>query len=333
LVDRAGETERKIAAPTTGRPISEAVKGSIGRGYAASTSSAARRAPVKTSRPAATSFSGSMGPGARVPSGNARPKSAYGNVPGHSLARSKSYHHQASRPATAMKYRESDDEDETVERKGTVTIPTIPTIPKDGISVRKNASTGAKRRLNSLTIPPQRSLQRSGPMAGSRYASSPSAFRPITLVKEEPADTDCDDICGTLGRLNLGVPKAAARDSRVGGGTIPDTEPNPFLRPGIPSSRMKQPTPVKQLTYTPTPLRSTPRMEAPFVNRFTNERLPVFYDERVEAIEREFRTFKEKLEGDIEQAPKYKETINQLQSRGMIAIAGLCGIQANASSQ
>lgn len=40
-----------------------------------------------------------------------------------------------------------------------------------------------------------------------------------------------------------------------------------------------------------------------------------FYDERIEKMEREFRVFKEQMEGDVGQATKYKESIQQLQNR------------------
>jgi len=40
-----------------------------------------------------------------------------------------------------------------------------------------------------------------------------------------------------------------------------------------------------------------------------------FYNERIEAMERDFRMFKEKMEGDIGQATDYKESLQQLQGR------------------
>ncbi|CAE7187394.1 hypothetical protein P3342_008730 [Pyrenophora teres f. teres] len=40
-----------------------------------------------------------------------------------------------------------------------------------------------------------------------------------------------------------------------------------------------------------------------------------FYNERMEAMERDFRMFKEKMETDVRQATDYKESISQLQSR------------------
>jgi kinesin family protein C1 len=135
---------------------------------------------------------------------------------------------------------------------------------------------------------------------------------------EEPADSSCDEICNNLGALTLGVPNAASRDSRVGCGTIPGKEPNPFLKPLPPVSHLPRATPVRQ-PPTPTPARppSTPKIKAPFLNRFTNDRCPDFYDDRIEAMERDFRMFKEKMEGDMQQTTDYKETIQQLQSKGM----------------
>ncbi|KAF2845554.1 kinesin-domain-containing protein [Plenodomus tracheiphilus IPT5] len=40
-----------------------------------------------------------------------------------------------------------------------------------------------------------------------------------------------------------------------------------------------------------------------------------FYNERIEAMERDFRMFKEKMEGDVGQATNYKESLQQLQNR------------------
>jgi len=254
-----------------------------------------------------------VGNGARVPSGNARPKSAYGQ---YGVTRSKS-HHQGTRPATAMKHHEQDaDDDEVHERKGLQPF-SIPTIPKDSLRVQKNAQSAPKRRPNSLSVPPKRSLH----LSTSRAVSSPSNFRSITPVMEEPTDDSCDDICNTLGSLTLGVSKAVHRDSRVGRGSIPGKEQNPFLKPVKPLSLLPRATPARQQA-TPTPARppsTTPRTQAPFINRFTNDRCPDFYDDRVEAIERDFRAFREQMLSDMQQTTDYKDTIQKLQSKGALS--------------
>jgi kinesin family protein C1 len=306
LMEKAGEYDRKLAAPPNSRPVASGVKATAARGLAASTS---RVPPNKSYKqiPSA-SYGASVGPTARAPIAGVRPKSAYGQH-----ARSKS-HSQGMRPATAMmKRRDEDDEDEILERKGVHTF-LIPTIPKETLNVVKNAHPPVERRPSSLGGAPKRALHLSKP----RSVSSPSNFRPITPVMEEPADPGCDDICNHLGALAIGAPNADCRDSRVGCGTIPGKEPNPFLR--HPVSQLPRASPVRQpVTPTPRPISTTPRARAPFfLNRFTNDRCPDFYDDRIEAMERDFRMFKEKLEGDMQHSNNYKETIQQLQTRGRL---------------
>jgi kinesin family protein C1 len=307
LAEKAGEVDRKLAAPPNARPVVNGIKSTIARGFAASTS---RMNPHRSSKQAsatATTFGGSVNPSARVPSGNGRPKSAYGQH-----ARSKS-HHQGMRPATSMMHRDDDaedDEDERHERKG------VHTFPTDTLRVQKNAPLPQKKRPNSLTVPPKKVFR----LSNTRSVSSPSNLRSITPVMEEPADSSCEDICNDLGALKLGAPNAVTRNSRVGCGTIPGKEPNPFLKPQPSQSQIPKMTPVRQIAMpTPSwvPPRSTPRMRAPFLNRFTNDRCPDFYNDRIEAMERDFQMFKEKLEGDMQGSAGFKATIEQLQTRGM----------------
>jgi kinesin family protein C1 len=313
LMEKAGEYDRKLAAPPNPRPVASGVKATTARGLAASTS---RIQPNKSYKQAsATSYGASMGPSARAPTASARPKSAYGQH-----ARSKS-HSQGMRPATAMmKRHEEDDDDEILERKGVHTF-LIPTIPKETLKVVKNAHPPVERRPSSLGGAPKRALH----LSKSRSVSSPSHFRPITPVMEEPADPSCDDICNHLGALSIDAPKADSRDSRVGCGKIPGKEPNPFIRP--PVSQLPRASPVRQpVTPTLRPISTTPRARVPFfLNRFTNDRCPDFYDDRIEAMERDFRMFKEKLEGDMKHSDNYKETIQQLQTRGRLGGSGRSG--------
>lgn len=305
LVEKAAQFDRKPAAPPNARPIANSIKSTVARGFGASTS---RINPNKGSKISSTSlYGGSMGPGARVPSNNARPKSAYGQH-----ARSKS-HHQIMRPGTAMlKHHNDEDEEERRESKGVHTFHMSP-IPKDTLQVSKNTHSAQSKRPKSLTVAPKRAFH----IPTTRSTSSPCNLRSVTPVMEEPADSSCDEICNNLGALKLGAAKAAHRNSRVGSGTIPGKEPNPFLKP--PPSLLPRATPARQ-TATPTPAPpppSTPRRaKAPFLNKFTNDRCPDFYDDRMEAMEREFRMFKEKMEGDMQHTTDYKETIQQLQSRG-----------------
>ncbi|KAF1847582.1 kinesin-domain-containing protein [Cucurbitaria berberidis CBS 394.84] len=113
LAEQAAEPyNRKLVAPPITRPVTNGVKGTMARGMAAPTS---RAIPKNTSRhPSASALSGSVGAGPRIQSGTTRPKSAYGQYGGH--ARSKSQN-PSMRPATAMRHREEDDEEQEAERK------------------------------------------------------------------------------------------------------------------------------------------------------------------------------------------------------------------------
>jgi len=267
--------------------------------------------PSKPSRLAsAPSHSSSVGPVARVPTATARPKSSYGQYGQHGRSKSQ---HQVSRPATAMQQRDDEEDDlERQERKGVHPF-SLSATPMETLKVLKHAPKPLQRRPNSLNVAPTRVSH----LSHSRAVSSPSNFRPITPVMEEPDDS-CDDICNTLGELKLGPAKAETRDSPIGGATIHGKEANPFLKTHVSQIPIK--TPARQM-ITPAPAQkqfaaATPKSLAPFLNRFTNDRCPDFYDDRIETMERDFRMFKEKMESDMQQSTDYKETIQQLQSRG-----------------
>lgn len=306
LAERALEYDRKAAAPPNTRTLGNGVKNAVARSFAASTSRINANKPSKQG--SVSAYGSSVGTGARIPSNNARPKSAYGQH-----ARSKS-HHQGMRPATAMlQQRDEDDEDDRLDRKGVPPF-LISTNPKETLQVSRNAHSASSRRPISLNVAPKRTF----PLSASRATSSPYTLRCFTPVMEDPADSSCDDICTTLGALELGASEAADRRGRVGRGTIRGKESNPFQKPPI--SHLPVATPARQ-TPTPVPVRpppSTPRAQARFLNRFTNDRCPDFYDDRIEAMERNFAMFKEKMEGDMQQATDYKETIQQLQTKGKV---------------
>ncbi|CAN9259281.1 unnamed protein product [Alternaria alternata] len=308
LAEQAGEPISRLKPPPS--KISSGIKSIVPRGLAASTSRATTKPTAR--HPAASTLSGSVG-GAPKASGAVRPKSAYGHG---SHARSKSYQ-QGPRPATAMLNRDDDDDSEQAERKGVQPF-LISTNPSTSARVPGGMPSYLKKRTISLNIFQHRIAGTSGP----RAVSSPSHFRSVTPVIEEPADTDCDDICTAVGALTLGAAKADVRDSQIGRGMTSDYGTNPFLKPKIPPSQLPQRTPTmaRQQQVDPSPLRppsTTPRKSAqkPFLNRFTNDRCPDFYNERMEAMERDFRMFKEKMETDVRQATDYKESIQQLQSR------------------
>lgn len=326
LAEQAGEPiVRKLPAPTTTRPAPSGVKSTIARGLAASTSRATTKSISR--HPSAAALSGSVGAGPRAPTAYARPKSAYGQSSSH--ARSKSYH-TGPRPATSMVKREEDDDSEEAERKGVQAFH-ISTNPTQSLRVPKWPAPVTKQRPNSLHVLSQRAPH----VSATRTVSSPSNVGSTTPVMEEPAYIDCDDICGGIKALNLDASKADNDRNRVRRGTTSGKDENPFLKPKKPSSQLPQPTPTpirqqQPIDYMPFWPPSTPRKQvpAPFLNRFTNDRCPDFYNERMEAMERDFRMFKEKMEGDVGQATGYKESIQQLQSRGTLSLCNLSAITA-----
>lgn len=321
LAERAGDTlSRKPTAPPSSRPLSSSVKSTITRkerGFSASTSTATSRA---ASRPAsrsamAPSFSASMGPGAKAP----RPKSAYGQYAGTHM-RSKS-HHSTARPATSMIRRDEEDVEE--EERGVQPF-LISTNPEESFKALRKTRQAPQTRPHSISIPTQRTFH----LSAARSISSPT-FRPITPVQEEPADADCEDVCASLKALTLGAPDADNHNVGFGRGMpCSDEETNPFIKPA-PPSRLPQATPTRQ---PPTrPPSSTPRTARKrFLNRFTNDQCPDFYDDRMEAMERQFSAFKEKMETDMQKATDQKESIQQLQSRGMSPVVSTRSLQARA---
>ncbi|KAA8617772.1 Kinesin-like protein [Pyrenophora tritici-repentis] len=310
LAEQGGEpiSRGRLPAPK----VSSSIKTTAPRALAASASRTLSRPTAR--HPAASTLHSSVGV-APKPSGSVRPKSAYGH--GGSHGRSKSYH-QAPRPATAMLNRDDDDDDsEQSERKGVHPF-LISTNPPTRLRVPKGVSLDTQKRTASLSI----SGRRFARIPESRAVSSPSAFRPVTPVIEEPSDTECDEICTRVGALTVGASKADIRGSRcVGNGMTSDYGTNPFLKPKLPTSiPQPSPTPIRSQQVDPSlyrPPSTTPRKQplAPFLSRFTNDRCPDFYNERMEAMERDFRMFKEKMETDVRQATDYKESISQLQSR------------------
>jgi kinesin family protein C1 len=175
-----------------------------------------------------------------------------------------------------------------------------------------------RKRPIPITVLPQRTFH----LSAARAVSSPT-FRPITPVQEEPANTDCEEFCANLEALTLSVFDAETRHVGIGRGMpSSDEDANIFLKP-LPFSRLPQATPTRQPpVQTPTrPSFSTPRnTRKRYLNRFTNDYCPDFYDDRMEAMERQFSAFKEKMETDMQKATDQKESIQQLQSRGTFPI-------------
>jgi kinesin family protein C1 len=314
LIERAGDTHsRKPTAPPSSRPLSTSVKSTVARkerGFSASTSTSRAGSRPASRSATAPSFSASMGPGAK----STRPKSAYGQYAGTHV-RSKS-HISTARPATSMLRRDEEDDDE--EERGVPPF-LISTNPGESLRAPRKTRRSPKLRPNSVSIPIQRAFH----LSHSRSVSSPT-FRPITPVQEEPADTDCEEVCANLEAFTLDASGLEPHNVDVGSGMpCSGDETNPFLKP-LPPSRLPQATPTRQPPIQ-SPIRppsSTPRITRKrYLNRFTNDYCPDFYDDRMEAMERQFSAFKEKMETDMQKATDQKESIQQLQSRGMCLCA------------
>lgn len=225
--------------------------------------------------------------------------------------RSKS-NHSTARPATSMYRRDEEEEDE--EERGVQPF-LISTNPGESFKVPRKTRSAQQNHKHSNSITADQVYR----VSHARSISSPT-FRPITPVREEPADADCDDVCRSLKALSLRTSDVDNHNVGFGRGMpCSDEEINPFLKPQRPS-RLPQASPTRQPSV-PTPTRppsSTPRnTRRRFINRFTNDQCPDFYDDRMEAMERQFSAFKEKMETDMQKATDQKESIQQLQGRGM----------------
>ena len=326
LAERAGETSSsRIAAPTTSRPVNNAVKNALANGprpYSGS-ASLSRVPSHKTSKHTAASslFGSSVGHGPRAASANtygARPKSAYG---GHNRSKS---HHQTARPATSFAQHEEDGDSE---RKGVQTF-LISTNPQDRETLRvpKNSSKGpnnvstnhvSSTRPFSLHVPRKRTFHLSAP----RATSSPSSLFPTSPTPEGP--TDADDILDAFGALTLNAPALQGRASHIGRGNTSGKNADISFKSKASSSLLPRRTPNRQPAPLPLPAPGTPtrahrlQLYTPFLNRFTNDRCPAFDDSRVASLEAQFETFKEQIKDDLSQQNSLKDTIKLYESRSM----------------
>lgn len=197
------------------------------------------------------------------------------------------------------------------------------TNPSENLRVSKGAGLVSKTRPNSLSVLQGRRQLKTN----LRYVSAPTNVRSVTPVMEKSPNNDSEDVCSRVATLALDPPKQEVFNTRVGRTPSPDREANPFLKPKRPRSLLPipatpAPTPVRGLDFDATPSRffDMPRrsVQPPYLNRFTNDRCPDFYDQRIEAMETKFREFTEKIEGDVQKATKHEEIIKQLKSQGMM---------------
>ncbi|KAF9737195.1 kinesin [Paraphaeosphaeria minitans] len=294
LAERAVEPfGSKIAAPQSSRSINGTVKNTGSNGSRGLSNSLSRSTSTRAPKHKTMSSSSSLGHNSRAVSAQpARPKSSYGS---HNRSRS-----QYQRPATSMA-----QHDPQPEPQGGHPF-SYSTTPKESASrlhVRKNSSRGPENRMYSFNMSrerPQTPTQRS--------LSSPSSIRPQSAPPYEPADTACDDILHGFGALTLGASSSQGRESRMGRGIIAGKNLDISYPSHIPRH-----TPSLAMPPPPVPVIKSPRRPrtpaTPFLNKYTNERVPVFDDTRVASLEAQFAAWKEQMEADMDKQSKVQESI------------------------
>ncbi|KAF1972401.1 kinesin-domain-containing protein [Bimuria novae-zelandiae CBS 107.79] len=297
LADRAGEPySSKLVAPQTTRPTNSAVKNTVSNGSRGFSNSLSRSASTKVPKHKLVGASSSVGHGSRALSASTtRPKSSYG---GH--GRSKSQH---QRPATSMTLRESDDRSET-QGGHPFSISTNPNEGMDMLHVQKNSSRASANRMYSLNLPPKRP-----PIVVQCSASSPTSLHPQRSTPAAPADADCDEMMDGFETLSLGAPDQS-RASRMAYGAYAGKNPDISFKTQIPRqtpSRAMPPPPLPVLVHKSPRRPRTPI--TPFVNKYTNDRVPVFDDTRVASLEAQFAAWKEQMEKDMDKQSKVQESI------------------------
>jgi len=61
----------------------------------------------------------------------------------------------------------------------------------------------------------------------------------------------------------------------------------------------------------------------PYLNKYTNERCPVFDDTRVASLEAQFNAFKEQMEGDMQKQNNLKESMKLYEKRSKLTLSVL----------
>lgn len=299
LAERAGETfGSKIAAPQTSRPTNNAVKQSVSNGSRGFSNSLSRSTSTRAPKHKTSSSGSSVGHGSRAPSANTtRPKSAYG---GHNRSRS-----QYQRPATSMAQHDPEPEPQGGHP---ISISTNPSASPSMLHVQKNSFRESASRTFSLNI-----SSRQRPPT-QRSVSSPSSQRPRPEAPVSPADTDCDDILTELGALTLRASIIQARTSRTGRGATAGKN----LGLSYPSQIPKQ-TPTRSMPPPSLLALKSPRKQrspiTPFLNKYTNDRVPVFDDTRVASLEAQFAAWKEQMEIDMDKQSKVQESIKLYETK------------------
>jgi kinesin family protein C1 len=325
LAEQAGESYgSKMAAPRVKTEPANGIKTEPTGGsrlYQPS-SSLSRVPPQKASKAkptAANKFGGSVGYGARATSANSvsgRPKSAYG---GHNRSKSA---YQAARPATSNAQHGVEADSEP---KGVLPFH-ISTNPEyhERLQVLKHAR--GRNNVSTINVPRNRpfslnvSQKRLFHLSAPRAASSPSTLFPESPTPE--GRTGADTLLDGLQALDLNASGPSGRTSRIEHGNTSGKNADISLKSKTPISLLPRPSPVKQSMPPPQPVPSTPTRaptpQVPFVNRFTNDRLPAFFDDsRMAAIEAQFETFRENIQDDLSRMKDLKATNELTESRSM----------------
>ena len=242
------------------------------------------------------SGSSSVGHGSRTTGASApRPKSSYGS---HGRSRS-----QYQRPATSMTQREPEDKFEPTGGQP-FSISTNPFQENTSIlHVQKKLPQETKTRMFSLNVPKKRP-----PLPAQRSVSSPLSLKPQDHVSVDPANTDYANVLKGFEALKLGASTDRAYTSRMGRGrTAGKNQDNPL------PSLIPVHTPSRTMPPPSKPVQKSPRRPrtpiTPFLNKYTNDRVPAFDDTRVATLEAEFAAWKEKLQNDMDKQSKVHEGI------------------------
>lgn len=265
-----------------------------------------------TKQNATRPFGNSAGYGSRAASTNTnnygtRPKSSYGTH-----QRSKS-HHQSTRPATAMtRHHHEDDESD---RKGEHHFPLLtPPQDRNSFQIPKRVARPSGNHMYNPHVHPNRVSHSSTHRTASSFSTS------STLVPENPAHEDCDDISRGVAALSLHASIKESDGSRIDRGKFSSKPQETSSQPKS-SSLIPRATPAKQKSLAPvlgrrTPVKTrAPESLTPFLNKFTNNRCPVYDDARVSSLEAQFNELREKMETDMSKQGNLKESMKLYETK------------------
>lgn len=204
------------------------------------------------------------------------------------------------------------------EHKGVqpISISTNPEMFLDNLYVTKRPRKG----LNSHDLSLSRTVQ-----PPQHSVSSPLPLR-TRRTPVGPADTSCDEIVRGLAELALSPAHDQSCAIRMGRGTAAGKDLDISLKSSshslIPRATPKREMPPPLIPVPKTPTRSRTPM-TPYLNKYTNERCPVFDDTRVASLEAQFNAFKEQMEGDMQKQNNLKESMKLYEKRSKLTLSVL----------